>query len=107
MAFQDLFKFQDYKSMLSLNLQIPQKQKSQHRLYNPTRQNATPNHVRNSRPRPTSRGRRRAATHELGAAQQPPPDAPPQGQRHLHLVTKINGSNTTVWQVINLDMNIN
>ena len=93
--------------MLSLSLQILQKQKGQQRLYIPSKQHATPNLARNSRPHPMSRGRRQAATHGLGVAQQPPLDAPLQRQRHLHLVTKINGSGTTVWQVINLDKNIN
>ena len=62
---------------------------------------------RNSRTRPTSRWHRRAATLSRELAHKPPPDAPPQRQRLLHLGTNKQGSNTTVWQVINLGMNMN
>ena len=76
MAFQDLFKFQDYKSMLRLSLQIP-KTKEPTKALHPFKTTCYTQPCTQLTPHPTSRGRRQAATHGLGVAQHPPPDIPP------------------------------
>ena len=103
MAFQYLFKCQDYESMLTLRLQFPKAKEPTMALQSQDNKTNPIQVIRNSRPHPTSRGRRRVATHGLGVARKPPPGTPPQRQWRLHLNTKTTRSNTTVWQVINLD----